>query len=251
MPGRTDNVTDPVLAEALLLVRRGQAFWARKLNELRDEEFGAPSLVPGWSRRHVIAHVGFNARAVARLVEWARTGIESPMYESAEQRATEIDLGATLPTEALRNLAAHAAVHLNVEWRDLPADAWTHEVRTAQGRVIPASETVWLRTREVWIHAIDLDNGARFGDLPEALLDALLQDLTTVWDRRRRAGDRAVVLRPTDRPGDGLVDQPAAGALVVTGTIADLVAWGTGRAPSGGPVWTEDGTPAPPPPPWL
>lgn len=251
MPGRTDNVTDPVLAEALLLVRRGQAFWARKLNELRDDEFDAPSLVPGWSRRHVIAHVGFNARAVARLVEWARTGIESPMYESAEQRATEIDLGATLPIEALRNLAAHAAVHLNVEWRDLPADAWSHEVRTAQGRAIPASETVWLRTREVWIHAIDLDNGARFDDLPDALLDALLRDLTTVWDRRREPGDGAVLLRPTDRPGDRAVDQRPADALVVTGTTADLVAWGTGRAPHGGTVGTADGTPAPPAPPWL
>ncbi|HYJ48344.1 MAG TPA: maleylpyruvate isomerase N-terminal domain-containing protein, partial [Microbacterium sp.] len=138
MPGRTDLVTDERIAASLLLMRRGQAYWARKLNELRDDEFDAPSLLPGWSRRHLVAHVGFNARAVARLVEWARTGVETPMYDSDTQREEEIDFGATLPVEALRNLAAHAAVHLNVEWRDLPADAWSAEVRTAQGRLVPA-----------------------------------------------------------------------------------------------------------------
>ena len=40
---------------------------------------------PGWSRRHVVAHVGYNARALTRLVEWAKTGIETPMYASADQ----------------------------------------------------------------------------------------------------------------------------------------------------------------------
>jgi maleylpyruvate isomerase len=153
LPARTDNVTDPALAASLLLMRRGQAYWARALAELPDGDFGAPSLLPGWTRRHLVAHVGFNARAVARLVEWARTGVENPMYISDTQRAEEIEFGATLPVEALRHLAAHAAVHLDVEWRDLPASAWSREVRTAQGRLVPVSETVWIRTREVWIHA--------------------------------------------------------------------------------------------------
>jgi len=250
MPARTDNVTDPQLADALLLMRRGQAYWARKLNELRDDEFDAPSLLPGWSRRHLIAHVGFNARAVARLVEWARTGVENPMYSSTTQRAEEIEFGATLPTEALRNLCAHAAVHLNVEWRDLPENAWSHEVRTAQGRLVPASESVWMRTREVWIHAVDLDNGAQVADFPPELVDALLEDLIRVWRRKRKDGDRNVVLAPHDRiTRYSIADEEAPGSLVVHGSATDVVTWGLGRGTRR--VTTDAGDTPPPAPEWL
>ena len=86
MPARLDQVDDPRLAASLLTARRGTAYFARKLAELGDEEFDAPSLVPGWTRRHVIAHVGYNARALTRLLEWAATGIETPMYAGADQR---------------------------------------------------------------------------------------------------------------------------------------------------------------------
>lgn len=252
MPGRTDNVADPQVAASLHLMRHGQAFWARKLNELRDDEFDAPSLLPGWSRRHVIAHVGFNARAVARLVEWARTGIEIPMYDSDTQREEEIAFGATLPVEALRNLAAHSAVHLNVEWRDLPEDAWRAQVRTAQGRLVPASETVWIRTREVWMHAVDLDNGGSIRDFPSELQGLLLEDLVRVWRRKRNPDDPDIVLEPTDRAETYRILDRAesdAGVLRVRGATADLVGWGTGRSQRG--VLTADGREPPPAPLWL
>ena len=49
MPARTDNVTDPVLAAQLLIARRGQAYFSRKLHALADEEFDQPSLLNGWT----------------------------------------------------------------------------------------------------------------------------------------------------------------------------------------------------------
>lgn len=174
MPARIDNVSDPGLAAELLLARRGQAFFARKLNELRDEEFARASTVPGWTRAHVIAHAGYHARAIARLVEGARTGSPTPMFDSPDQQREEIEFGATLPTEALRNLAAHAAVHLNVEWRDLPEDAWSTSVDLG-GRVVPVSATVGERAREVWIRAIQLDNGASAADLPVEVRERILR----------------------------------------------------------------------------
>jgi len=247
---RTDLVTDPDALAALLLMRRGQAFWARALGELRDDEFGMPSRLPGWSRAHVIAHVGFNGRAVARLVEWARTGVETPMYASTTQRAEEIEFGATLPADALRHLAAHAAVHLNVEWRDLPNDRWTHPVVTAQGRTVPVSETVWMRTREVWIHAIDLRTGVTTRDFPPQLLDLLLDDLIAVWRRKHAEGDRNVVLEVTDRDRTlRVLEDDHREALVVRGTAADVVGWGTGRSWRG--VSTPGGADPGPAPTWL
>jgi maleylpyruvate isomerase len=253
MPARTDNVTDPRLAAALLLMRRGQAYWARTLAELPDDGFDEPSLLPGWSRRHLIAHVGFNARAVARLVEWARTGVENPMYLSDTQRAEEIEFGATLPVEALRNLAAHAAVHLDVEWRDLPEEAWSHQVRTAQGRLVLASETVWIRTREVWIHAVDLRTGASVRDFPPELHDLLLEDLIRVWTRKGAGAERGVVLEAFDRETTTTLEGSGVAAarepLIVRGAAADLVAWGIGRSSRG--VVTPDGGEPPPAPQWL
>lgn len=224
MSQRLDATSDQQLAAGLLLARRGTAYFSRKLNELSDDEYDAPSLLPGWSRRFVISHVGYNARAIARLVEWARTGVVNPMYESVAQRDIEIAYGATLNAVALRNLHHHAAVALNVEWRDLPADAWANRVRTIQGREVPVAETVWMRTREVWLHAVDLGNGGSFSDFPPELVDRLLADVAAQW-RRRGIGDD-LVLQPSDRvrPRDR-----NHGASVIHGTAVQLAAWATGR----------------------
>ncbi|MGA1838121.1 maleylpyruvate isomerase family mycothiol-dependent enzyme [Herbiconiux sp. 11R-BC] len=247
MAARTDQVTDPAIAAALLLARRGQAYYSRKLNELSDADFDGPSLLSGWDRRHLIAHVGLNARAITRLVEWAHTGAETPMYASPAQRNEEIEFSATLPTQALRNLSDHAAIHLTVEWRDLPEQAWSNEVRTGQGRIVPVSETVWMRTREVWIHAVDLGNGGRFEDFPAELLDALLTDILGAWDRRREAeGLPRYLLEAVDRPVPTVNTIPdataAREAIVVRGTAAALARWATGRGTDG--VLSSDGEPA-------
>lgn len=244
MPARHDDVVDPRLAAALQLARRGTAYFSRKLNELGDAELDGPSLLPGWSRRHVIAHVGYNARALTRLLEWACTGVETPMYSSADQRRDEIDYDATLSPVALRHLVAHSNVHLNVQWLDLPAKSWQAQVRTAQGRTVPAAETPWMRTREVWIHAVDLDNGGSFTDFPPELVDALTADVLATWQRRDTTPN--VRLVPTDRP---TADPPAPNAdTVLQGTAADLLRWAAGRGARR--IVASSGT-TPEPPSWL
>lgn len=236
MAARHDQTTDPVLLDGLLQARRGTAFFARKLNELTDADLDGDSLLPGWTRRHVVAHMGYNARAIARLVEWAATGVETPMYPSVEVRNHEIDFGATLSPIALRNLFDHSAVHLNVEWRDLPADNWHHKVKTVQGRTVPAEETVWMRTREVWVHAVDLDNGATFKDIPEPVLARLLQDITGAW--HTRGTDKDLLVQVTD----SVTGQPAAmvfgdttapSPTVVSGPLAATTQWAAGRGTKG------------------
>lgn len=225
-PGaRYDSPNAP--ARELTWARRGTAYFARKLNELTDAELDEPSLLPGWSRRHLVAHVGYNARALTRLLTWARTGVETPMYASPEQRNAEIERGATLPARALRHLFAHSEVHLNVEWRDLPGTAWDTQVRTAQGRLVPARETGWMRTREVWVHAVDLGNGGSTHDFPPDLLVELLGDVLRAWQRRNETVD--LTLAPTGR-------EPVvvgSGGPTVSGALPDLVRWLTGRGTSG------------------
>ncbi|MFF2029258.1 maleylpyruvate isomerase family mycothiol-dependent enzyme [Arthrobacter sp. NPDC058192] len=251
MVARTDRTTDTGLQEELLQARRGTAFFARKLNELTGADLDGDSLLPGWTRRHITAHIGYNARAIARLVEWAATGVETPMYPSPEARNQEISFGSTLPPIALRNLFDHSAVHLSVEWRDLPEAAWSHEVRTAQGRTVPASETVWMRTREVWIHAVDLDNGATFNDIPAPVLERLLKDITGAWKTRRT--DQGLVVKVADS-GLTFGDTTSASPTVVSGPLAAIVEWAAGRGNGGvtatGPGVGANGT-VPAAPTWI
>jgi maleylpyruvate isomerase len=227
---RYDSPAAP--ARKLLWARRGTAYFARKLNELRDDELEAPSLLPGWTRRHLVAHVGYNARALARLVEWARTGVEMPMYASTDARKAEIELGSTLPARALRNLFDHAEVHLNVEWRDLTDAGWDAEVSDLDGRSFPVRETAWMRSREVWVHAVDLDNGGSYLDFPPDLLDALIADVLRSWERRSAVPD--LMLAATDRPQPIRVGRPA--GPVISGTTADLARWLTAGVPGAWPA---------------
>jgi maleylpyruvate isomerase len=232
MGARHDQTTDPDLLEALLQARRGTAFFARKLNELSDVELDGDSLLPGWTRRHITAHIGYNARAIARLIEWAATGVETPMYASMTVRDHEIGFGATLSPIALRHLFDHSAVHLNVEWRDLPEDAWHHKVRTIQGREVPATETIWMRTREVWVHAVDLDNGATFADIPVPVLQRLLKDITGAW--KARGTDKDLVLKVDGAQHlSELGDLDANDPEIVSGTLTDITAWAGGRPAAG------------------
>lgn len=156
-------------AEALLLARRGTAYFARKLNDLPDAALADPCRRAGWTKAHLIAHVGYHARALARLMEVARGVSILPEYPSATARDAEIALGATLPARALRGLFEHSAIHLDVEWRDLPGPAWDTPVTRLDGSRVLARDTPLIRAREIWQAALDLGNGGRIRDLPERL----------------------------------------------------------------------------------
>jgi maleylpyruvate isomerase len=248
----TDRATDPAVLADLADARLGQAFFSRALNDVRNDDLAGASGLPGWSKAHVVAHVGYNARGLARLVEWAETGVEHLMYPDAASRDAEIELGATLSARALRHLSDHAAIALDVGWRDLPADRWGFQVRTAQGRQVPVSETVWLRTRETWLHAVDLRSGARLVDVPARVAARVLRDVLQLWSTRDAAGREVRhVLHATDSGETFAAADAEASGRVVTlqGRRADLLGWATGRA--AGAVNRSDGDPAPQPPRWI
>jgi maleylpyruvate isomerase len=189
-----------------------------------------PSLLPGWSRAHLLTHLARNADALGNLLIWARTGVETPMYCDAAQRVDDIEAGAGRPVpEILADLATSTA-RLDDRISHLPADAWPATVTTAQGRHIAASTVPWLRVREVWIHAIDLGTGIGFEDLPHALALRLLGEVTGSFKTRPCP---AVTVRPTDADTrfTTRLDESDAGPTA-TGTTAELLRWATGR---GGP----------------
>ena len=221
---------DLPLAERLLIARRGTAYFAQRLAELSDEQLAEPTGLAGWSRAHLLAHVGYNAAALCRLLDWAASGVQTPMYASAEQRGREIAEGATLSAAALRNLFDHTVARLDEKWRHLPASAWDAQVRTAQGRLVPVSETAWMRTREVWIHTVDLGNGGRFGDFPDVVLESLLTDIVGMWQKKDLG---AGLILAVDGGEPVPVQQDSPPAEKVSGPLAAVVRWAAGRGTVG------------------
>jgi maleylpyruvate isomerase len=140
-------------------------------------EYDGDSLLPGWTRRHLAAHVAANADALGNLVRWAATGEPTPMYASSEERAAGIERGVALPEAELDAWLRDSAARLEAAMDGLTDEQWTAEVVTAQGRTVPATTIPWLRAREVCVHAVDLDLGVTFADLPDDFLEALADDV--------------------------------------------------------------------------
>ena len=204
-----------------------RAWWAdgeralgTALGRLVPHEYAEPSLLPGWTRAHVLAHVAGNADALTNLLTWARTGVETPMYASPGARDAEIERRAALAPAELEAEVLAATRQLAEAVAALPEEAWTAEVRTAQGRVVAASEVFWIRAREVWVHAVDLDAGVGFADAPGELLAAVVDEVFAAWSRQGAVP--AVTLFAGDREwGSG---EPA-----VAGSLTDVTGWVTGR----------------------
>jgi len=229
MVARKVLATDPEVLRDLATVRLGTAYFRRLLWKVRDDDFAAPSLLPAWRRDQLVAHVGYNARAVARLVSWAATGVETPMYPSPQARGEEIELGATLRPDALRSLCEHSAIDLDVRWRDLPVDRWSFPVVTAQGRDVPAAETLWMRSREVWLHAVDLDVGGRLEDIPVPVLRRLLSDVAGMWDKRGELEGLTLSVDDRDSGNQASYGDTERASTSVVGPLPVLVGWATGR----------------------
>ncbi|HSP60874.1 MAG TPA: maleylpyruvate isomerase family mycothiol-dependent enzyme [Ornithinimicrobium sp.] len=243
----------PPLTRSLAWADEGTSIFGRVLSGLSDEELDGPSSLQEWTRRHVVAHVAANAEALRNLVTWARTGVETPMYASMDQRNADIETGALRSPAELREWFASSARELRADLDALTDEQWESPVRTAQGRTIGATVVPWMRAREVMIHAVDLGAGVSFVDLPEGFLHDLVDD---VVDQRTVAVGSAAhpALWLHDEVGERTwrIGEPGEGpaAREVRGTAAQLAAYLTGRDAEAAPE-TVDGGPAPVLPRWL
>jgi maleylpyruvate isomerase len=206
----------------------GTALFQRAAHALTDQDFASPSHLQGWSRAHVVAHMADNADALVNLLTWARTGIETPMYPSPAARADRIEEGARRPPRELYAELLASGGRLADALAGLPEECWDKTVRTARGREVPASEVAWMRTREVWVHAVDLDAGASFDDVPREICAALLDDVAFFLGSRPETPP--VELRSRDDGRTWHLGRPGTGdPVVVSAGTASLAAYAVGR----------------------
>ena len=236
------------LGESLDWMRGGEIFLSAQISALAAGGIGEPSLLPGWARAHVITHLAGNAHGLLNLLTWARTGVETPMYPSPQARRDAIEQGARLPAAALIGEIGASSAALAAAVAQMPEQAWQNTVRSALGRTIPASEVPWMRSREVWIHSVDLDAGAWFDAFPAAFVDRLLTEVAGML--AGHAECPAVTLAPDDRSRAWSLG-PAESSVTVRGAAADLLGWAVGRSRRGLPASITGREPLPRLPRWL
>jgi maleylpyruvate isomerase len=221
--------------------RDGERALRAAVDAIPDSNLAGASLLPGWPRRTLLAHVTCNADALVNLLTWARTGVETPMYASPQARDAQIEQAAALAAAELRSEFRASQTRLATALEHMPAAAWQAQVRTAHGRQVPASEVPWMRVREAWVHAADFGGPMTFADIPPAVAGALVGDIAALW---RGRGDSAGVTFVAADTGQRWGEGPQ----VVSAPLTDLLAWMTGR---GGKTAVRSAGPPSGPPRWL
>jgi maleylpyruvate isomerase len=134
--------------------------------EITDSELRQPSLLPGWTRAYVLAHLARGADAMRHLLVGARSGEHRPAHASEQEWAAATEYAAGLGTKELAADVAASAMALRTISRQLPEDAWRFPLRLRDSGPFPAAEVLTRRLVEVELHHCDLGAGYGPGDWP-------------------------------------------------------------------------------------
>lgn len=199
------------------------------LGDLSDDDVRAPSLLPGWTRGHVITHLARNADGLCNLLHWAETGEEHYMYPSREQRDADIEAGAARSAAELRLDASASAGRFLQALNELDVRHEDALVARAPGNEpFPARSVALLRRIEVEVHQADLGRGFTHRDWDPRFADLMLDRVT-----QDRADGPAMVLRSTDTGGLWKYGVQGQGPEI-RGEACDLAWWATGRGDGSG-----------------
>jgi maleylpyruvate isomerase len=214
-----------------------------------DELIRRPSLCPGWTRAHVLAHLAANGNGTARLLTWIATGMRHLKYETPEARNTEIDADSRLPAGALVGALEDSAARVAAAMERMPADRWEYTVADGAGGTGPqvtATDILWSRLQELELHHVDLNAAYTPAHWSEEFAVRTLSDAL----RRiaKQDGSLALVVEATDTGTSGQIG-PSEGAVLVTGPVRALTAWLAGRG-SGDGLAVEPPGALPKLPPW-
>jgi maleylpyruvate isomerase len=133
-----------------------------------EPDLRAPSLLPGWTRAHVLAHLARGADAMRNLLVGVRSGQARAAYASAQARAADIERTAAVSAMDLVTDLADSAMALRTVARQLPGRAWQVQVRVLDSVPFPAAGLLTRRLVEVELHHCDLATGYSAADWPEA-----------------------------------------------------------------------------------
>ncbi|AJT67254.3 hypothetical protein T261_5637 [Streptomyces lydicus] len=211
--------------ELLASVDASTERFAATVAGLTERGIAGATLIPPWTRGHVVTHVARAADSLCRLLEGARTGEEIPQYASMAAREEEIEAGARRPVAALVDDVRASAARFDEAVRTLPEEAWRRRVRLRTGELRTPGSLVATRVRELEVHHADLAAGYAFGDVPESAARFVIDDV--IGALARRDGVPPMRIEATD--AELVRDIGAGGGPVIRGPLGDVLAWITGR----------------------
>lgn len=196
------------------------------LAALTEPQLREPSGLPGWTRAHVVTHLARSAEALARVMDWAATGVEQQPYPSAEARDEDIQSGGRRSGAELAADLRAAARSFEERVHTLPDEAWSAEV-TPRGEPLTPARLLMVRLRELEVHHVDLAAGYHVADIPDWVALWTLDDVLATF--AKRSEPFAVRVRATDVDVER---ELGSGGPLVAGSLAALLGWLSGR---GGP----------------
>ena len=223
--------------DLLTRLAESEARLAATVATLTPEAYAAPSLLPGWTRGHVVGHLTLNAAGLAGAVAAANAGERvAPCMPPRQRRDGDIDVFAgERPRPTHRRRLAAAVADLAAAARRGHARLGRRDASTrtpGSDRSFPAGLVPLMRWREVEIHHADLGAGYSQRGLARGVLRRAR--------RRRWPGAPAP---GASRPGRPTSD--ARGSVVPTdpscrARVGDLGWWLTGRGTGEG-LTSDDG----------
>lgn len=205
----------------------------RTADAMTEEEWQAPSLLPGWSRSHVVAHIVLNAEGLSGALEGVHEARRTPMYASQEDRDADIEkLSQASPSDLRSRLLASTSV-IGAWLGELAENLESHTFeRTPGGRAIRAGSVASMRWTEVEVHHADLGLAYTAADWPEAFVVHLLDKAAAAYDAAT-----GFTAHASDLDRDWTF---GAGGPTVTGPGSALAWWSTGRGAGEG-LSSDDG----------
>ena len=184
---------DPHLASRLCL--DAQARLTAAIAQLDDQTIRADSLLPGWTRGHVLTHLARNADAHARRIAGALQGQDLGKYPGgALQRREEIEQGAARPAADILADLTHSQDKLADLMRQSDQAGWPN-AHFLGGSHYGVGACPAHRLREVEMHHVDLGIGYTPTDWPS---DYVAWEMTyllpSVEKRLHDPGQRASML---------------------------------------------------------
>ena len=154
-----------------------------------DSDLRRPSLLPGWTVAHVLAHMARNADSHRRRAEAAALGEVIDQYPGGnEGRAAEIERGAAGTRAQILDDVAISAERMQAAWRQVPGGAWDVISRDVSGRERPLRTLPARRWQELEVHVVDLDAGITHGDWPADFVEVWLPELRATAEQRLTPG---------------------------------------------------------------
>jgi maleylpyruvate isomerase len=197
----------------------------RTVDSLTDDQWREPSLLPDWSRAHVVAHLALNAEAFDRALNGVQDGETVPIYDSNDARDADIQSLAAEEPSTIRQRFFAATTALRHTFGSLTTEQWHATVnRLPEGPVWPVAELLTARRREVEIHHADLGLGYTHRNWPADFCVVLLDAVTGDHGDSPESPGFAVAATDLDRSWAVGADSP-----VIRGTAADLGWWLVGR----------------------